>query len=89
MNSNARAMLEALRTYSINQNTVEAANAILNNEPVGPKGIPSQEMAESGFFGDFVQTVMTGDFLAAYGRADRNNQYALKRMLGPDLADMM
>ena len=80
MNSNARTMLEALQ-HSANENTRESVRAILANEGVGEDQFTAQEVAVKGFYGDFIQAVMTGNFLAAFGAADCNNQDALLNIL--------
>lgn len=81
MNHNVMLMLEALRNSS-NECTRASVRIILANEPVGPKGIPARDMAAAGFYGDFLQAVMTGDYLDAYGAADTSNQCALRSVLG-------
>lgn len=81
MNANARTMLEALR-HSSNANTREHAIDILEDRPVAFSPAKAEELAVAGILGDFLATVMKGEFLAAYGAADICNQAALRSILG-------
>jgi len=86
MNSNARLMLEALRNSS-NENTRDSVGLILhatvmNDTSVGNNPSVAESRAVAGFYGDFLRAVMTGDFIQAYGAADRSNQRALVAILG-------
>jgi len=85
MNTNARIMLDALQ-HSANEGTRESATALVTGTklPWAPEGRNAEEMATTGILGDFIKTVMTGDYLAAYGAADVHNQRILRGILGPD-----
>jgi hypothetical protein len=81
MNDNTKRMLMALQ---FTQNPMTRAHAVLllMGASVGTAQgqRPARELATSGLYGGFLQTVMTGDIEASRAKADPINLEALDKM---------